>query len=228
MRLTPVTIATFMALAGPALAADAALELPVETSVFSWSGAYLGAVVGYGWGEHTETEFSDAGVATGFSQDYDSDGFLGGVFAGYNWQSSHFVYGVEADIEYTAIDGGFVLPSGEITTIDVGLQGSLRARLGVAFNRVLIYGTGGVAFADVDYVFTNVIGVSDTIGATRVGFTVGGGGDVAITDRLFGRAEYRYTDFGGENYGSPLAFPGFNYTQDAAFHTVRFGLGLSF
>lgn len=228
MHLLPLATAGLMAaaLAGPAFAADPAVEVPLESPAFTWSGAYVGATIGYGWGDHTETWFSDGGVPSGFVQDYDSDGFIGGVFAGYNWQSSQFVYGIEGDIEYTDIDGSFEV-GGEGTTVDVGLQGSLRTRVGVAFDRFLVYGTGGVAFADIDYEF-NDNGVFETFGETAVGWTIGGGAEAAVTDQIFVRAEYRYTDFGSENFDTAVTFPLFNNDQDTSFQTVRFGAGYKF
>lgn len=227
MRLFLVTAGFMAALsAAPAFAADPTVDVPMESPVFSWSGAYVGAAIGYGWGDHTVTEFNDGGVPSGFVRDYDSDGFIGGVFAGYNWQSSQFVYGIEGDIEYTDIDGGFVI-SGDSVTVDVGLQGSLRARAGFAFDRFMVYGTGGVAFADIDYDLIDN-GVAETVGETAVGWTIGGGAEAAVTDQIFVRAEYRYTDFGTENFDSAVAFPGLNYDQDTAFHTVRLGVGYKF
>jgi outer membrane immunogenic protein len=215
-----------LVVASSAFAADPAVDVPVESPVFSWSGAYVGAAIGYGWGDHTLTEFDDLGGPATFTQDYDSDGFIGGVFAGYNWQSSQFVYGIEGDIEYTDIDGGFTI-NGDGSTVDVGFQGSLRARVGVAFDRFMVYGTGGVAFADIDYELFDV-GDTEAFGDTAVGWTIGGGAEAAVTDQIFVRAEYRYTDFGTENFDSVVAFPTNNYDQETAFHTVRLGVGYKF
>jgi outer membrane immunogenic protein len=213
-------------MAGAANAADAVVEEAVIIEPgFTWTGLYIGANVGYSWGDHTLSQFEDGGGPANFIQDYDSDGFIGGVFAGYNWQYSQFVYGIEGDVEYTDIDGGFDDGSAS-ATVDVGLQGSLRARVGVAFDRFMVYGTGGVAFADIDYDL--IAGTTETLGETAVGWTIGGGAEAAVTDQIFVRAEYRYTDFGTENFDSVIFSPDNNFDQDTAFHTVRLGVGYKF
>jgi len=90
------------------------------------------------------------------------------------------------------------------------IQGSIRARLGLAFDRALLYATGGAAFGgfSTSYAFTgNNNGVATLNGGnsfsgqngfstTRTGWTIGGGIDYAVTDNWWVFAEYRYTHFG--------------------------------
>lgn len=99
-----ILIAGALALiAAPALAADlprrsgAVAPAPVYAApIFTWSGFYVGAQAGYGWGK------DKYGVSLPSVQNFklSPDGVLGGVHAGYNWQSGAFVYGLEGDIEY--------------------------------------------------------------------------------------------------------------------------------
>ncbi len=84
-------------------ASAAAIMLAASSSqaapVYNWTGFYVGVQGGYAWGEDTTTEFVDAtGLPTGFSQDFDLDGFTGGAHAGYNFPVSNFILGLEGDI----------------------------------------------------------------------------------------------------------------------------------
>ena len=73
--------------------------------------------------------------------DVDTDGFLGGGFAGYNLQNGLFVYGIEADVGYTGVKG-----DNGITETKSGVEGSLRGRLGFAVtDDILLYATAGGA-----------------------------------------------------------------------------------
>jgi outer membrane immunogenic protein len=93
---------------------------------------------------------------------------------------------------------------GNITaTSRADVQGSLRGRIGIAFDRILIYGTGGVAITgfnttlvDTTGFFTGVPGTNATFSNTRAGWTAGGGIEYAVTNNWWVRAEYRYSDFG--------------------------------
>ncbi|AVA25185.1 outer membrane domain-containing protein (plasmid) [Rhizobium sp. NXC24] len=113
-----------------------------------------------------------------------------GGFIGYNWQfENNVVLGLEGDLNYNW-NKDTIAPG-----IDVGtdIDGSVRARLGYAFDRALIYATGGWE-ATRGFIDT---GSKDT--KTFNGWTVGAGVDYAFTDRVFGRLEYRYTDFGDKD-----------------------------
>ncbi len=99
----------------------------VVNSLFNWTGFYVGAYAGYGWGS-----------AIGGN----ADGFLGGLQAGYNIQvSSSVVLGVESDITFTSIDD-------KVGTAKFGVDylGTMRARLGYSIDRVMFYATGGLAY----------------------------------------------------------------------------------
>ncbi|AYD00194.1 outer membrane protein [Neorhizobium sp. NCHU2750] len=167
-----------------AFAADAVEQVPtapaaVDTMpVFTWSGPYLGAHTGYGWGDgHLEGAGSD-----------DFDGWRLGGFAGYNWQFSNgFVTGVEGDINYDWNDNNY----GGGVKLEGGVNGSVRARLGYAIDRTLIYAAGGWTATDVR-LKAPTGNDSDTLN----GWTIGAGVDHAFTDNVFGRLEYRYNDYG--------------------------------
>ncbi|PBB43796.1 hypothetical protein CK222_08525 [Mesorhizobium sp. WSM3866] len=207
----PLAVALgLFALGGTAYAADAVTEEPpapapvAELPVASWAGPYAGISLGYGFSGHADAR--DAGV------NVKTKGFIGGVFGGYQWQQDNFVYGAEADLGYNGVKG-------DSAGVDAkgGLEGSLRARLGYAVTpEILLYGTGGLAAKNqkIDD------GVSSDSKA-MLGWTAGVGTDIKITDNVFGRVEYRYTDYGDKNFDNV----GNVKSKD---NRVLFGVGMKF
>lgn len=196
----------------PAYAADVVYEeppapaAPLETPpVNTWSGPYAGISLGYGFSGRTETP----------AVDVNSSGFIGGAFAGYNFQNGMFVYGGEADLNWSGLSG-----DNAGVEVDGGLDSSLRARLGVAVtDDVLVYGTGGAAFGSLK--------VSDAAGSDRqtaVGWTAGAGVDVKMTENIFGRVEYRYTDFGSRTFNTGSG----DQSVSSSNNRVTFGIGMKF
>jgi outer membrane immunogenic protein len=231
--LVTVTIAAMVG-AGSAHAAD--LGTPVYKApvaappvVYSWTGWYIGANGGYSWGrgstdvtETLVTTVTFGALAGSFSQTaFGSgtaklNGALGGVQAGYNWQTDRFVWGIEGDIQATGQRGGIIFcPTGNLggcafnsVTENVKLPwfGTLRGRVGVAWDRVLFYATGGLAVAEI-----KVDGAESFAGAqpvlagpfgsasrnsTRIGWVVGGGIEGAIDNNWSVKAEYLHMDLG--------------------------------
>ena len=157
-----------------------------------------------------------------------ANGVIGGAHVGYNYQINQFVLGLEGDVDGSSLSKtvNFAPFSNYYqdyipTTVhsNLGVQGSIRGRFGYAFDRVLVYATGGVAFGgfntsiSTDYanaLFYPAFFGSDSFSNTRVGWTVGGGLEYAITNNWSVRAEYRYTDFGPSNNVLANSFPGFN------------------
>jgi outer membrane immunogenic protein len=201
---------------------------PIFSPVYNWSGFYAGVQVGYAWGDDKTVEFGTlTGVPTGLSLGYSPDGIVGGVHAGANYQMGMFVLGVEGDIEASGISGGTrnLLLRGN--DFDVAWQGSIRARAGVAFDRVLVYATGGVAYADMEHTYVNGL-IAEKASGGEWGYTVGAGVEYAFTQNLTARVEYRYTAFDKVTNASVVSFPGFSYTQEPEFQTVRGGLSYKF
>ena len=211
LKFAPLAAALgLFALGGTAFAADVVSEEPpapapvAELPVASWAGPYAGINLGYGFGGHVKAPGVDA----------KTKGFIGGVFGGYNWQQENFVYGAEADLGYNGTKG-----SDNGLSAKSGIEGSLRARLGYAVTpEILLYGTGGLAGRSLK-VEDTVLGASDR--ATMLGWTAGVGTDIKLTDNVFGRVEYRYTDFGSKS------FDGIGKVK-ATDNRVTFGLGMKF
>ena len=161
-----------------------------EVPIFSWTGGYIGIQGGALWSHNSFTE-DDFGV---FSDNFNG-GLLGG-YAGYNWQSGSWVFGVEGDINGVWNDETFNINGLEV---DVGSDylASVRGRVGYAFDRTLIFATAGVAFTQVSAeadVFNGFANLSADKNFT--GWTVGAGAEYAFTNNWIGRLEYRFYDFG--------------------------------
>ena len=212
LKFAPIAVALgLFALSGTAFAADVVSEEPpapapiAELPVASWAGPYAGISAGYGFSGHAKVH--DGGP------DIKTKGFVGGVFGGYQWQQENFVYGAEADLGYNGTKGD----SGGVNSKG-GFEGSLRARLGYAVTpEILLYGTGGGALKNQKI---SVPGDSDS--NTMLGWTAGVGTDIKITDNVFGRVEYRYTDFGSKSFDSV------GTKVKESDNRVTFGVGMKF
>ncbi len=206
-------------LAVPAYAADVIFQEPpiqpqpiVSMPVDTWTGGYVGLQAGYGFSGRVRDRTDGTSVAT--------DGFYGGAFAGYNFQSGMMVFGGEADLNYSRIRGTGTIDGDPAARTRPSVDGSIRARAGVAVtDDILVYGTAGVAG---ERLRVTANGASDT--NTMVGFTAGVGMDARLTDQVFGRVEYRYTQYGSQNFN----FGGADQRIDSRNHRVGVGLGVKF
>ncbi|MBB6168009.1 outer membrane protein [Chelatococcus composti] len=184
--------------------------------IFTWTGFYAGVNAGYGWGEFSK--------APGFD---DPDGFVGGAQIGYNYQIGQFVVGLETDIQYsdlsgktrpvTFADGNVGVGRGEVEYF-----GTVRGRIGAAFDRALIYVTGGLAYGETKFRgLDTTAGLSFSKSKTTAGWTIGGGLEYAFTDNITAKAEYLYVDLGDNRYyGANKA--------ETKFSVVRAGLNYKF
>lgn len=212
-----------------AFAADAIVEEPVLPAGFSWTGAYVGAQLGYSWGD-ADLNYNDPAIPLLRRSSHDPDGFVGGIYLGYNYQlPNNIVLGVDADIAWSGADSAFrTLPDApRQTAMDVDYSAALRARLGFAVDRWMPYVAGGLAVSRATFVYDMLLADAE-ITDTLVGWTLGGGVEFAATDNLIVRGEYRYADFGD---GSANAFAGFPDDQaryNLKSHDVRIGVAYKF
>jgi outer membrane immunogenic protein len=195
-----------IAIASPAFAADLTRQAPPPVYVppppiFTWTGIYAGGQVGYAWARDNANITSQNPPFFFFTADTRPQGVIGGAHLGYNLQFGQWVVGLEGTVDGTSLDRTVTL-AGVVPTLTVqsreDVQGSIRGRLGIAFDRVLLYGTGGAAFSNVknDYRLGFPFFLAESITKTRTGWTVGGGLAYAITNNWSIGAEYRYSDFG--------------------------------
>jgi outer membrane immunogenic protein len=207
------------ALVAPALAADLpppaapppqapAAYIPAAP-VFTWTGFYVGLNTGYAFGQSNWT--SPMG-STGY---FDVDGALAGVTLGGNYQIGQIVVGAEGDIDWQNVRGALVggnctLPGGVAASCASASNwvGTFRARLGFAFDRVLLYATGGGAVANIKASLNALPWAS----STELGFSSGIGVEVAMTDNWTAKAEYMAVGFQQSSCGlaNCLAVPAVN------------------
>ena len=184
-----------LAVAGIAAAADMPTKAPAAPVVapVNWTGFYVGLNAGYGWGktDHTNTT---SGVTTG---DFDIKGGVVGLTYGFNWQISRVVLGFEGDFDYAHINGtgGLAVCGAGCFTLTKWISTD-RARVGWDFNGLLVYGTGGVAFADVQSGLVPCTNGLTCISKDVTGWTVGGGIEAMFYRNWSAKIEYLHYDFG--------------------------------
>jgi outer membrane immunogenic protein len=211
---------------GAALADDGAAH--------DWSGPYAGAQIGYAFADTSSFTTNLVGTFP-VPFDYESDGVLGGGHAGYNLQFGQVVLGIEGDIEAADISDRqdvflYNVTYSSETTSD--FAASIRARAGFTFDRLLIYGTAGVAWGRVKIAYSCDVcvveaGATSTLDDTRSGWTAGGGVEYSLTPDISMRLDYRHTDLGSTrliDVEQVADYHGNNFSYDA----VRFGLSYGF
>jgi outer membrane immunogenic protein len=248
------TLAASLTAAAMATGSAMAADLPRKSGpvgpaiqpipVFSWTGFYAGLSGGYAFetGKSSLTG-SPALLATGLTPGAAKtlgDGFMIGGTVGYNQQFGMFVAGLEADLSYLDLGKTVSSTAGGLTTTftqNANYLGTVRGRLGVAFDRLLVYATGGLAFGDQDATTTlgglgaAWAGSKDSV---RFGYTLGAGLEYAFTNNWSAKVEYLYYDLGKVNYQSPqiagAAIPGvFGDTRaESKGNLVRAGLNYRF
>jgi outer membrane immunogenic protein len=226
-----------LALASSALAAEPPPAPPPvylpPPPIFTWTGFYIGGQVGGAWGTGGSSFTAFDAVTGRFVEDSfgggNPSGVIGGGHLGYDYQiptwnwfsSSGVVIGLEGSVDGSSLSKtttvnlpGTFGGSGTLTAnTSADIQGSIRGRLGIAWDRVLVYATGGVAFGSIN---SNIeLNAIDAAGVpffasrsrsnSRTGWTVGGGIEYAFTPNWSIGAEYRYTDFGTLSRSASLA-----------------------
>jgi len=217
-------------LAGAAVMSSGAMAADLKTPVYKappagvlpaaydWTGFYIGGHVGYGFGR---TNWRDA---AGLNASSTPNGFLGGGQVGYNYQIGQFVLGVEADGSGSGIKGGTTVMGAAINN-NVDWTSTVTGRAGMAFDRWLVYGKGGVAFAGDRFSTNRYTPVTKEVTDTRVGWTVGGGVEYAFAPAWSAKLEYNYMDFGTR----AVSFaPGTSTNIDEQVHAVKFGINYKF
>jgi outer membrane immunogenic protein len=185
-----------------ASAADAADFYKAPSPVpygYSWMGPYVGANLGYEWGQLSNSGAKPSGIAGGFQ-------------GGYNWQFGQFVVGAETDLQLS--DSNDVFANYKFTN---PWFGTVRGRGGLALNNILFYGTLGLAYGRGH---VDVGGFSED--NMHVGWAGGAGLEVGLTQNWSVRAEYLYIDLSSEGY----VLTGTNNGLQS--NLVRFGVNYRF
>jgi|SRR5262245_34841584 len=216
-----------------ALAADLPVRSPVYKAApvyYGWTGCYIGVAGGGAWGRSTH-DLTGGATDTG---PFNVSGALIGGTLGCNWQGgSNLVLGIEGDGSWVDKNGDLPNPATPnfVSETREHWLATIRGRLGVTFNRALIYGTGGFAVGGVEALSTNTTtGVTISEDRTRTGWTVGGGIEYAFTPAWTAKVEYLYVRFSKEAYFTPPPVAGFTARDNVALndHIVRVGLNYRF
>jgi outer membrane immunogenic protein len=243
-----------LALTGPVgLAADLGAPPPPPPylpppPLFTWTGIYVGGQVGYAWGAGN---FNGSGFdpLTGAfvvnNLGSRPNGVIGGAHLGYHYQFNQFVLGVEGSVDGTSLSNTAVLAlpvafGGSTLTArsTADVQGSIRGKAGIAWDRVMIYGTGGVAFGGFNNHLTLIAPAfippffaTADIAHTRTGWTAGGGLEFAVTNNWWIYGEYRFSDFGTIRNGALSNVPAgvfFNSSRRLQENQVQGGFSYKF
>ncbi|WP_291862516.1 outer membrane beta-barrel protein [Bradyrhizobium sp.] len=236
----------FLAVAVNAQAADLAVRAPYLKApvamVYDWTGFYVGVNAGVGLGRNNQT-LTVPGFPS-FEQSYLSPfGALGGVQAGYNWQSNtalgRLVLGIEADIQGAGIrDDHTCLLTCRTGVLDTSGRfdqrldwfGTVRGRVGFANGPVLRYFTGGYAYGGVRTSVTeSILGVPSgtfTTDQTRGGWTYGSGVEAALGGNWTAKIEYLQVNLG--NRADSFVLGGFPQTLDTEIRQNIYRVGLNY
>lgn len=210
-RLLLSSVALAALSVSPALAADLPTKAPAYVPApppFSWTGFYVGASAGLVTQHTRDTDLDGIpilnGIIPGSNYGITGSGFIGGVNAGYNLQfAPNWVLGIEADISGTSLNNTesiigfsgcrFAFKS-KLSTL-----GTVRGRIGYAFDRALLYATGGLAYGRIENSVTNDSGEPGQYFQSKewkTGWTAGGGLEYAFTNKWTARIEGLYVDLG--------------------------------
>ena len=222
----------------------------------TWTGVYLGGHVGHAWG-NWDVDLSHSSGAIHYNDFFvpdqrslgGGDGWLGGLQAGYNYQTGSLVVGLEADVSWSGIDasGRYTTAAPNYATWDIKSQldvfGTVRGRLGFTTGSLLIYGTAGLAWGQTDSSqATNWfppappdVGGRTSGKTNHIGYALGAGAEMQLSPSWSVKAEYLYVDLGKENYAlKGTTKPGGSvpyvetYATDIDFHSFRVGLNYRF
>jgi len=214
LLMTTGLMALGMAPAGAAdLAARPYTKAPaVAVAINNWSGFYLGAMGGY-----AQENSSGIGTLKG--------GFAGGT-AGYNWQTGNLVLGIEADAAWSDIGATVGIPPLAAISDKIRDTGTVRGRIGYAFDQVLLYGTGGYAWAD-NRLSATVLGLTVAESRFHSGWAAGAGVEVMFAPKWSVKAEYLYKSFESQTYFTGFIPPGFA-TGKLNLNSVQVGVNYHF
>jgi outer membrane immunogenic protein len=212
-------------------AADVADIIAEPPRVYDWSGYFIGLNGGDGFaGDQAiriRPDFQDQ------AGDLDLNGLFGGAQVGANWQTGNWVLGAEADLQLSDIVDSDKRSAKSVQFSSNGAVdwfSTVRLRSGYAIDNLLIFGTGGLALAGVDY---EVHTVDDPAAAlksdnyTATGWTAGAGVEWGFSANSSAKIEYLYTDLGKKEIGSSLSDDSY-FKVAPSFQSIRMGVDFRF
>jgi len=228
-----------LAVAGHALAADLPQPGPPPprapaayaplAPIYNWGGIYFGVNAGYGFGVSNWT------LPGGSVGAFNTDGFLVGGTVGANFQAGALVFGLEGDLDWDNISGnsafgcGGFAPSPSFTCQTAqNWLGTARGRIGYAYDRILLYATGGGAFGNIKAT-VNGSGLG-TQSSNEFGWTAGLGVETAFAPNWTAKLEYLYVDLANGACAAACGIPagGSNVAVSFSESLVRAGVNYKF
>jgi len=224
-NLIAASVAALLVSATAAKAADIVhYQEPEFKPAFSWTGLYGGGQIGWGWGD-ADTKVKEKGKGKLGKKSLSPDGFMGGFYAGYNFQfSDAIILGVDTDFIFSDQSDSSVKTGIGKMAVRQKWNGATRARIGYAWDRLLPYFAAGVSYADIKSKYSGEYG-DVSASSSRVGWNVGAGIDYAMTDHIILRGEYRFTDFGDK---TPKFDGDYKYKSEYNQNDIRIGVAYKF
>jgi len=200
------------------------------TAPINWGGFYVGVNGGYGFGTSNWTAAAASPAAGATIGSFNTSGLLVGGTLGLNLQAGAFLFGVETDADWSTVHGSnsnsycSAITANAICETKSDWLGTGRLRIGYVFDRVLLYGTGGIAFGNIQ-AGLNPPATFDS--ATNVGWTAGAGVEFAFAENWTAKLEYLYVDLGSMScsVNCGLAVP---FTVPLTEKVVRAGVNFKF
>jgi outer membrane immunogenic protein len=177
----------------PARMPPAVAPIAYAPPVYNWTGFYIGGNIGGGF---ADSRWSDP--FGGPHNTFNDSGFIGGGQVGYNAQFNWLVLGVEGDFDWTNLKGSGTDSFGDSINTKTEWTSTATGRVGAAFDRLLVYGKGGIAFAQDRSSINSLFGGSASTSQTRTGWTAGAGLEYALDRNWSAKLEYDYLGFGSQ------------------------------
>jgi outer membrane immunogenic protein len=208
----------------PAPRPQAVAPVVFAPPVYNWTGIYVGGNLGGGFANSSWSDPFTAGTNT-----FNKGGFIGGGQIGGNLQYNWLVVGIEGDFDWTGLKGSGTDSAGNAINTQTQWTSTVTGRVGAAFDRLLVYGKGGVAFADDKSTLNDTFGGSANTTLTRTGWTAGVGLEYAFYQNWSAKVEYDYLGFGSQTLSLPTAaFPTYSTSASLNVQEVKAGINFKF
>lgn len=204
---------------------------PPPPPPYNWTGIYGGLNAGGGFVSAKDTGTITGGDLGGVSASGtgSANGVLGGGQIGFNYQVNSLVLGMEGDFDYSSLSSTSTA-SILSETSKIQWLATIRGRAGFAIDRIMIYGTGGVAFVPVsDSITASGYGTVFSASSTNAGWTIGAGVEGAFAQNWTAKIEYLFVQ-SNFSLSGPIAVAGgtLSYTGTISDNVIRAGINFKY